>query len=405
MRVSTFRDTPPIMPERGDTTAGGAASRAAADARGRSRADEPQQRVWTINGRFLTQRMTGVQRYAREIVLELDRMIAQGHPLTRSLSVELVAPAAAPGLPGLTAIRVRSVPGLTGHLWEQLTLARVARGGILSLGNTSTLLRRRQIVCIHDLNVFLFPQSYSRSFRLLYRIVLPLLGRLSRRVVTVSRFSSAAIVEAGVARADKVTIAPNGHDHVRRWQHSSASDANPHPDTVVVLGSLAPHKNVATLLRIAPDLMRHGLRLAIVGNRDTKIYGDAKLDRAGEAALWLGPITDEALAALLSRSLCLAFPSLMEGFGLPPIEAMALGCPVVVSDRASLPETCGDAALYASALAPDEWLAQILRLQRDTDLRREMIQRGRARAETYSWRASAEVFLRAMADVDGETAS
>jgi glycosyltransferase involved in cell wall biosynthesis len=107
------------------------------------------------------------------------------------------------------------------------------------------------------------------------------------------------------------------------------------------------------------------------------------------------------LAALLQNCLCLAFPSLVEGFGLPALEAMALGCPVVVSDRASLPEICGDAALYASPEDADAWFSRFMELATKPALRERMIARGRAAASRFSWAASAERYLQAMAVIDG----
>jgi glycosyltransferase involved in cell wall biosynthesis len=115
--------------------------------------------------------------------------------------------------------------------------------------------------------------------------------------------------------------------------------------------------------------------------------------RDEKGIIWLGRVSNDELAALLKDSLCLAFPSYVEGFGLPALEAMALGCPVVASDRASIPEVCGTAALYA---APDDraaWLGHFLRLQSDAALRLDLTEKGRARAKHFSWRQSAQLYL------------
>ncbi|MFZ2100473.1 MAG: glycosyltransferase, partial [Oricola sp.] len=116
---------------------------------------------------------------------------------------------------------------------------------------------------------------------------------------------------------------------------------------------------------------------------------------------WLGRVTDNEFAALLRDSMCLAFPSFVEGFGLPPLEAMAIGCPVIVSDTASMPEVCGDAALYASPDNPEEWLEHFMRLRRQTGLREQMIMRGWARTRRYRWSATAQQYLGLMAQMDG----
>ena len=114
---------------------------------------------------------------------------------------------------------------------------------------------------------------------------------------------------------------------------------------------------------------------------------------------WAG-LSDGELVAMQDL-LCLAFPSLVEGFDLPALEAMAVGCPVVVSDRASLPQACDDAALYASAFEGDAWLAAFLRLRNDAGLRSDLVARGRLRTSQYSWERTAELYLEEMARMDG----
>jgi glycosyltransferase involved in cell wall biosynthesis len=361
-------------------------------------------RHWTINGRFLSQPVTGVQRYAREIVGALDGLLAAGHPLGRGLDIAVALPRAARCELPLQYIRVRSAGRGSGHAWEQLSLPGLVDGGLVSLANTGPLAVGRQIVCIHDLNTYLAPDSYSWRFRLLYRGLLPVLGRRAARITTVSRFSAEAIASRGVAPAQRITVAPNGHEHGLAWhaQHSAASRAAAGPDTVLVIGSPAPHKNVAMLLSLAPELAAHGLRLAVIGARDGKVFADVASSAMGAGnVLWLGRLGDGELAALLESCLCLAFPSWTEGFGLPPLEAMTRGCPVVVSDAASLPEVCADAALYAAPDDPPRWLAHMLELRRNPDLRAAMVARGHVAAARFSWRRSAEIYLELMADLDG----
>jgi glycosyltransferase involved in cell wall biosynthesis len=360
-------------------------------------------RAWTINGRFLTQPVTGVQRYAREIVGALDALAAEAHPLTRGLDLELVAPPGVKELPALGAIRARTAGRWRGHVWEQLELPRAARGGMLSLCNTGPIAARRHIVCMHDANTRTCPESYSAQFRAVYRGLMPALGQTAVSVITVSRFSAGELERWRIARTDKIAVIPNGHEHVLRWvPKRSSRTAAGGPETVLVLGSPAPHKNVGMLAGQASRLASAGLRLAVAGLADGRVFqGAGQPHREMSGIAWLGRASDGELAGLLEDCLCLAFPSFNEGFGLPPLEAMARGCPVVASDRASLPEICGNAALYASPDNPDAWLAAFTRLRGDAGLRAELKERGRQRAQRFSWRASALLYLEALARADG----
>ncbi|MDJ1157079.1 glycosyltransferase family 1 protein [Chelatococcus sp. SYSU_G07232] len=369
-------------------------------------------RYWTINGRFLTQSITGVQRYAREILRAMDELLCEGHALARDLVVEILVPANATAgsgadWPELRAVRMRSVGRFGGHVWEQLELPSLACGGIVSLCNTGPVARRRQIVCIHDANTFICPDSYSWRFRTAYRALLPVIGRVANQVATVSAFSADQLARHGVAARDKITIVPDGHEHVLRWRprHSAVTRAAAGPDTVVVIGSAARHKNLDLICGLADRLAVAGLRIAVVGRVAARVFRRGAPGETPGNVLWLGPLSDGELAALLGDCLCLAFPSLTEGFGLPPLEAMALGCPVVTSDRASLPEVCGEAALYASPTAPEEWSEALFALRARPSLRADLVRKGRDQATRFSWRASAELYLRLMAQADGFTTS
>ena len=360
-------------------------------------------RRWTINGRFLSQPTTGVQRYASEIARSLDALIAERAPLTRGIELSLHCPPGSADIP-LLSVERREIGSTGGHVWEQAQLpSSVDGGGLLSLCNTGPLLSRKHIVCIHDANVWNAPQSYSLAFRGLYRTLLPCLGRTAWRVSTVSDFSLRELIRHGIVPAQQAFLAPNGHEHALRWrpEHSAATRLAASQQTIVMIGSAASHKNVELVLNMADRLGEAGLRIAIVGMSDSRVFRTDTARAEARNIHWLGRVSDTELAALLADSLCLAFPSFTEGFGLPVLEAMALGCPVVVSDRASLPEVCGNAALFASPDSPQAWLDCFTRLRDSQALRLQMTNKGRARASAYSWRATALRYLVAMATADG----
>ena len=357
-------------------------------------------REWTVNGDFTALRPTGVARYAREVTLALDALIAQGHPLAEGLRVRLVVPRRPEGLP-LRAIAVEVVPEFRSprlpQFWVQLQLPRHVRGGLISLCNLAPVRVRRHIVCIHDLHTRMAPASYGRLFRLAHRLVLPALGRRTAAITTVSAFSREQLVQAGIAPADAIAIAPNGADHTARWNARRARAAMPGRRPFVLgLGQRQAYKNMALLARLAPALDTLGLDLYLAGDVDP-----AAFQGAPASLHLLGRVDDDRLAQLFTRALCFAFPSRLEGFGLPVVEAMACGCAVIAADATALPEVCGAAALLAPPDDDAAWLAAVCRLRDEPALRAHLISAGLARAAGFSWRRSAETYLQLMARIDG----
>ena len=349
--------------------------------------------IWTVNGRFLTQRITGVQRYAREIVVALDKLLQDDD---RAIAVQLMLPpnAQTPTLPISRISNCRTSLG-SGHVWDQVVLPLYARTGVLSLGNFGPVISRNHIVCIHDANTFIYPESYSRAFGLFYRTLLPVVGKRAQRVATVSQYSADMLVKYGVCHREKIFIAPNGHEHVLRWDASQANlpllKALKRP-YILLLGSTAKHKNVDMILRQAQAFDEAGIDVVVAGGASS-IF--AKSDPMAKRANvhYAGFVGDNELAALYENAMCLVFPSKTEGFGIPPLEAMTKGCPVISSNAASLVEVGGDAVIYVDPDDGDRWRDAIVGMSKNESLRATLSARGRQRVALFSWERSAALYL------------
>lgn len=366
-----------------------------------------------INGRFLAQRPTGVQRAAAELVGALDGLLSaslrDGHNPGSPVTV-LAPPDADVDRLTPTTIAIRRIGRRTGYAWEQCELPRAAGANLLiNLGNTAPLLHRRNAILIHDASVFDRPDGYGWRFRTAMRWLLPTLARRAEALFTVSRFSAGRLAAHGIANPRGITILPSGCEHIARVAADEGAPDRHGLDTgryVLFVGSPHPNKNLAGALAAIARVADPGIRLAVVGAADGRVFA-ADTPATGETvdrARFLGSVDDPSMAGLYAGALALLFPSFYEGSGLPPLEAMALGCPVIASDRASIPEVCGDAAWLVDPEDIAGMAAAIDRLALDDRARAELIARGRDRARLFTWATSAQR-LAATLGLDGRPAS
>ena len=367
---------------------------------------EGSKRSWTINGDFVTLKPTGVPRYAREVTQALDALVAESHPLTVGLDLNLLVPCQPKEPLHLRAISTQVLPEFIRprlpQFWVQLQLPRHVAGGLLSFCNLAPVVHRKHIVCVHDLHTRLMPDSYSTLFRWAHRLILPILGRRAHFITTVSEVSRTHLIQYRVAVADKIVVTHNGSDHVSRWeqQRPSRFDQAAMRPFVFCFGQTQKYKNLDLLIALSKQLDTLGLDIFIAGDvSEAAIRASTSLQLPN--VRFLGRVTDSELADLYANALCFVFPSRMEGFGLPVVEAMALGCPVVSSNVPALVEVCGNAAMLVHPDDPQGWLTAIQALHLDPQLRKCMATRGLERARQFSWRAIAETYLRLMATVDG----
>jgi glycosyltransferase involved in cell wall biosynthesis len=207
------------------------------------------------------------------------------------------------------------------------------------------------------------------------------------------------LVRYGLAPADKIVVAYNGADHAARWDaQRSQIILGPRP-YVLCLGQPQRYKNMELVLKMAPSLAALGIDIYMAGGIKEEALPLGEGVRPANLRL-LGRVSDDDLARLLEGAICFLFPSRIEGFGLPAVEAMTHGCPVIASTAPCLPEICGEGAVLADPDRPDEWVQAVRLLWQDDQQRRRMIENGRRRAAKYSWRAIAETYLTLMTRVD-----
>lgn len=350
-----------------------------------------------INGRFLSARLSGVQRVAYEIIRALDRQLVLRKSIgLPSVNIEILHPPGAKSMPDLKVIASRQVGQRRGQAWEQIDLPIASRSGTLvSLCNAAPIFKRNAFTMLHDAQVHTAPGSYSRSFRIWYKIIHPLIGRLHRRILTVSEFSKGELAGLGIAASNKITCIPNGCDHVLHAASDPGAIAKfglEHGNFTVSLANTQPHKNIAVLLQAFADPRLAGHVLALFGSASAADFTKLGMSIPGNVR-FLGRISDEELKGLLEGATAFACPSLTEGFGLMPLEAMALGCPAIVAPCGALPEVCGDAAMTADPHSAKQWADQIVRLTADQEVVELFRRKGRERAAFFSWERSAGTLL------------
>lgn len=344
--------------------------------------------IW-INARFLTQTLTGVQRYASEV--------------TRRLSeVELISPDGhrpeyAGVLESHTVRLSRFRLGrrqLSGHVWEQLNLPReLPKNALLfSPGNCGPLAVRQQVVTIHDIAPLEHPEWFSRSFSMWYRMLIPLLVRRVRLVLTVSEYSRQRIIERTAVSPEKVTSIPLGVEPGFRVLPEqkvcqTLAALNIHGPYVLTVSAMSSRKNVSRLFqawsRLGND--RQDASLIVVGDVGLNFSDMSSVGTLPANVVFLGHVSDEHLPALYNGALAFAYPSLYEGFGLPPLEAMACGTSVISSNVTSLPETVGNAALIVDPLDVDSIAEGLRQVIHNPALRQELRTKGLSHVRQFNW--------------------
>lgn len=323
------------------------------------------------NARILSSPLAGAQRYVSELTSRFGERI------------ELVRPR-------------RPLHGLRGHMWEQLVLPFKVGGRLLwSPSITGPLAVRRQVVTIYDVVALDHPEWFNPRFAAWYRFLMPRLVQRVRSILVISEFTKKRLIQHCPDAASKVKVVHlaadarfSPADEVSIF-HARKRLAIPTPYYLVALGSLEPRKNLHRLLqawgriesRIPADIW-----LVLAGAQGKKmVFADISFETLPPRVHLTGHVADDLLPALYSGAIASVYLSLYEGFGLPPLEAMACGTPVLTSNIASLPEVVGAAAITVDPLDIGAIVDGLIRLIEDSSLRFQLRSLGLNQARQFSW--------------------
>jgi len=263
------------------------------------------------------------------------------------------------------------------------------------------------VVSIHDLSFEHLPHTFNRRSRTQLRLTVRHSARRAARILSLSEHTRRDIIDTYGIAPNRVTAIPlAAPDHfgpvtdnreLQRVRHNYGIDG----DYILSVGSIQPRKNLARLVRAYASLRGEFStgklpKLVLVGKCGW-LYDETlrALDETNvkDAVVLTGYVPESDLPALYSGALCFVYPSYFEGFGLPPLEAMKCGAPVIVGNKTSLPEVVGDAALAVDPFDVDAIAGAIRRLINDSALRRELSVKGQERAQEFNWRETAEKTL------------
>jgi glycosyltransferase involved in cell wall biosynthesis len=365
-----------------------------------------------INGRFLVAKRTGVQRAAYNLVktlLDIDQeneyVLFTGEDQAEEWRK----------YPNVTLVTSPLKVGgnLRNHLWEQFVLPKLAKKHKIDILHSPANMAPMfysgaSVVHIHDLCFVVNPQWYSYTFHTAYNIAIPRLAKKATRVITNSNNSRNDLLQFYNVDASKVRLIYWAVDQTFGARETNSTESVTETDYILYVGSLEPRKNIGNLIEAFermrtrnPDLKT---KLVLIGG-ESPLFADVRLQikTYHQDVVFKGFVSDEELRQYYRQAQAVAYPSLYEGFGLPPLEAMASGAPVVTSNTSSLPEVVGNAALMVSPYDCDQLAETLALIVRDPLLRREMRARGYEQVKKFNWYRVARNILAVYYEVYCET--
>ena len=339
-----------------------------------------------INGRFLLSPQTGVERFAYEICKALIAIGAnftiicpKNGQINKAYNTDLFH-------------IIRFGIGRS-HVWEQLILPLYFIGKtnytIISFTGLGSILIPNKIMTIHDLSFLESPKWFSKAYYYYYKVMTPMAVRTSKKIITVSNFSKSEITRFyDFVPSKKISVVYNAISQ-NFFQKNKTIDKQAY---FLAVSSMDPRKNFTRLVHVFENMKDYNL--LIVGGKN-RVYGNLDNNTNNKNIKFLGRVSDEELINLYTNAEAFIYPSLYEGFGIPPLEAMALGCPVLASDIPVLHEVCKEAALYFNPLDEKDIQSCIEAFHHTNDsVKTDLIKKGYNNIKRFSWIESAKEIIK-----------
>lgn len=261
------------------------------------------------------------------------------------------------------------------------------------------------IVTLHDLILLRDTQERAttlgpiiyRAKKIVYKQILKHALFAAKNIITVTHFGKKDVLDYYNLNAENISVIYEGVSHDKLPSNSVDTSLNLRYNIskpfLVYVGSAYPHKNLELLIQAVDEITKkHDIELLLVGKKDF-FYQRLEKEFPRSYVKYLGFVPDEDLAPILAQAQAYVFPSRYEGFGLPPLDAMINGCPVISSNASCLPEVLGDAALYCDPFSQESIEQAIEKILTQTELKQELVSKGYKQVQKYNWQTSAEQTL------------
>lgn len=337
-----------------------------------------------VNSRFLTQPITGVQRFAIELSIRLKRTLGS--------EIQFIAPSDILHTDLATQLDVKIVGSKKGHLWEQIDLPNYLKKQgepiLLNLCNTAPILYKKNIITVHDVAFEVFPFTYTKSFLYFYKFLIPRIIKKALKVITVSEFSKNEIIKYYKISSNKIEVIYNAVSDI--FQNNNPKEKK--ENYFLAVASLNFRKNLPLILEAFSEFYQTNkeYQLLIIGGLDQKSFSDLDLEKYknNPNILFKGRVSDDELVVYYQNAIAFVYPSFYEGFGIPPLEAQASGCPVILSEESCFPEIFGDTVLYCNPYMVDS-LVNKFRDAIIPSINEKFVLKGYENIKKYDWDLSA----------------